>query len=250
MMLEANRAFERKHAARTCELKGLMRCGCGLMMKTRTAQPKGGRRYHYYECKRSSNHRQACSSFQKAFRAQEVEAVMRSFVSDLLRDPERIRAGMQALIEQERANGPRDLAKEAATWAQKIEKCTRLRSAYQDQQATGPMTLEELGSNFLKLDETRELAQAELDALALREQRVEDLEADRDTLVKDIAVMVPGGPGQSLWRRASQGISNVENWGNTYPGGLPRKRGARRAFVKQLRRLPVGLLLQSTPLTS
>ncbi len=71
------------------------------MMKTRTAQPKGGGRYHYYECKRSDNHRRACSSFQKAFRAEKVEAVIWSFVSDLLKDPERIRAGMEALIEQE-----------------------------------------------------------------------------------------------------------------------------------------------------
>jgi site-specific DNA recombinase len=191
MMLEANTAFERKHPARTWELKGLVRCGCGLMMKTRTAQPKGGRRYHYYECKRTGNHRQPCSSFQKSFRAEKVEAVMWSFVSNLLKDPERIRAGMEALINQERAAGPRDLAKEAAMWAQKVEECTRLRSAYQDQQAAGLMTLGELGAKLKELDETRELAQAELDALALREQRVEDLEADRDTLVRDMAEMVP-----------------------------------------------------------
>jgi site-specific DNA recombinase len=146
--LEANISFERKHPARTWELKGLMRCECGLMMKTRTAQPKGGRRYHYYECKRLSIHRQGCSSFQKSFRAEKVEAVIWSFVSDLLKDPERIRVGMNALIEQERAVGSRDLAKEAATWAEKIEECSRLRSAYQDQQAVGLMTLEELGSKL------------------------------------------------------------------------------------------------------
>ena len=193
MMLEANVSFERKHPARTWELKGLMRCECGLMMKTRTAQPKGGRRYLYYECKRYGNHRQVCSSFQKSFRAQKVEAVIWSFVSDLLKNPERIRAGMNALIEQERSHGPRDLAKEVATWAQKLEECARLRNAYQDQQAAGLMTLEELGSKLKELDEARELAQAELDALALREQRVEDLESDRDTLVKDMTEMVPEG---------------------------------------------------------
>jgi site-specific DNA recombinase len=191
MMLEANKGFERIHPARTWELRGLMRCGCGLMMKTRTAQPKGGHRYHYYECKRTSNYRQPCSSFQKSFRAEKVEAVMWSFVSDLLKNPERIRAGMEALIEQELAHGPGDLAKEAAMWAQKVEECIQLRSAYQDQQAAGLMTLGELGSKLKELDETRELAQAELDALALREQRVEDLEADRDTLLRDMADMVP-----------------------------------------------------------
>ncbi len=118
---------------------------------------------------------------------------MWSFVSDLLKNPERIRAGMEALIEQERADGPRDLAKEAATWAQKMEECAQLRNAYQDQQAAGLMTMEELGSKLKELDETRELAQAELDALTVREQRVENLEADCDTLVKDMAKMVPEG---------------------------------------------------------
>ncbi len=42
-------------------------------------------------------------------------------------------------------------------------------------------------TTFLK---TRDLAQAELDTLALHEKRVEDLEADRDTLLRDVADMV------------------------------------------------------------
>jgi len=249
ILLEANKAFERKHPARTWELRGLMRCGCGLMMKTRTAQPKGGRRYHYYECKRVGNHRQPCSSFQKSFRAEKVEAAIWSFVSGLLKDPERIRAGMETLIEQERAHGPRDLAKEVATWAQKVEECARLRNAYQDQQAAGLMTLEELGSKLKELDETRELAQAELDTLALREQRVEDLEADRDTLMKDMAEMVPerldslsGEERHRVYRMLRIEVIPI-------PEGFRVSGALDESFVKQERRLPLGILLQSAPLT-
>jgi site-specific DNA recombinase len=250
MMLAANQAFERKHPARTWELKGLMRCECGLMMKTRTAQPKGGYRYHYYECKRYGNHRQVCSSFQKSFRAEKVEVVIWSFVSDLLKDTERIRAGMDALIEQERAHAPRDLAKEVATWAEKLAECARLRSAYQDQQASGLMTLEELGSKLKELNETRDLAQAELDALALREQRVEDIEADRDALLRDMAEMVP---------EALDGLSEEERHRvyrmlrievTPIPDGFRVSGALDEPFVKQERPLPIGLLLQSTPLTS
>jgi site-specific DNA recombinase len=250
LMLEANQAFERKHPARTWELKGLMRCECGLLMQTRTAQPKGGYRYHYYECKRTRIYRQPCSSFQKSFRAEKVEAVMWSFVSNLLKNPELIRAGMEALIEQERANGPRDLAKEAATWAQKLEECTRLRNAFQDQQAAGLMTLEELGSKLKELGETRELAQAELDALALREQRVEDLEADRDALLEDMAEMVPealdalsGEERHRVYRMLRIEVTPV-------PDGFRVSGALNEPFVKQERRLPLGLLLQSAPLTS
>ncbi|CAA9447775.1 MAG: hypothetical protein AVDCRST_MAG01-01-4267 [uncultured Rubrobacteraceae bacterium] len=40
------------------------------------------------------------------------------------------------------------LAKEAAGWAEKLHECDLLRSAYQDQQAAGLMTLGELGSKL------------------------------------------------------------------------------------------------------
>ena len=49
-----------------------------------------------------------------------------------------------------------------------------------DQQAAGLMTLEELGSKLAKLEEPRRVAEAELRALDAREERVSELEADRD----------------------------------------------------------------------
>jgi recombinase-like zinc beta ribbon protein len=87
-VLNNNRAFERKHPSRTWELKGLMRCGCGLKMSTRTAQPKGApRRYHYYECKRYRIYKEICSSFQKSFRAEGVEEIVWSLSLACLRSP-------------------------------------------------------------------------------------------------------------------------------------------------------------------
>ena len=43
----SGRARERKHLAREWELRGMMRCGCGRKMGTRTAESKG-RLFHYY----------------------------------------------------------------------------------------------------------------------------------------------------------------------------------------------------------
>jgi len=190
--LENRQPYERKHPARTWELRGLMWCGCGLKMSTRTAQPKGAsRRYHYYECKRYRSYKEACPSFQQSFRAEKVEERVWSFVSDLLKNPERIKAGMEALIEQEQANGPRHFAKEEATWAEKVAECARLRSAYQDQQAAGLMTLDELGAKLKELERTRELAQAELAAITLRKERVEELEINRDVLLESLSNMIP-----------------------------------------------------------
>ena len=116
---------------------------------------------------------------------------MWDFVAELLKDPERIRLSMNALIDQEREAGCRDTVEEVAAWAKKAEECDLLRSAYQDQQAAGYMTLEELGSKLKGLEETRRLAQAELSDLEAREERVKELERDRDALIESWAGMVP-----------------------------------------------------------
>ena len=113
------------------------------------------------------------------------------FVSDLLRDPEEIRRGMEILIEQERASRTRDPEHEAEVWAQKIAECDQRRGAYQDQQAAGLMTLEELGCKLRELDNTRRTAERELAALKDHRRRVEDLEEDRYALLEDMAAMVP-----------------------------------------------------------
>jgi site-specific DNA recombinase len=120
-----------------------------------------------------------------------VEAPVWEFVSSLLKDPERIRAGMDRLIEQERNARRGYPEKEAEVWAKTITKCVRLRNAYQDQQAVGLMTLEELGSKLKDLDETRLHAERELRALKDSQARVEELEVDRDTLLESISGQIP-----------------------------------------------------------
>jgi hypothetical protein len=57
------------------------------------------------------------------------------------------------------------------------------------------MTLEELASKLSKLEETRRVAEAELEALEAREERVRELEADRDALLASYAEVVPEALG-------------------------------------------------------
>ncbi len=189
--IAVNKGHERKHLAREWELRGLMRCSCGAKMVSHTTNPNGNYLYHYYSCHKRRELRQRGPCRQRSLRASEVEPVVWDFVSGLLKDPERTRAGMNALIDQERAASSRSPGEEAAVWAKKIEECDRLRSAYQDQQAAGLMTLEELGSKLKGLEETRKLAQAELVALETREKRVRELEKDRDALLESWAGAVP-----------------------------------------------------------
>ncbi|HET6885309.1 MAG TPA: recombinase family protein, partial [Rubrobacteraceae bacterium] len=189
-LVGSGRARKRKHLAREWELRGMMRCGCGRKMGTRTAQ-SSGRLFHYYVCKRSPAARKVGECAQRCVRATRVKDVVWRFVSELLKDPDRIKVGLEELIEQEREAGRDDPKQEAQLWEERIEECSRLRSAYQDRQAAGLMTLEELGSKLAKLEETRRFAEAELRALDAREERVRELEADRDAFVASYAEVVP-----------------------------------------------------------
>jgi site-specific DNA recombinase len=190
--LESSKGYERKGLTRGWELRGVLRCPCGSGMGTLTSRPKGGSGYHYYTCARRRKPVKICPCTQKSLAAVDAEATVWGFISDLLQDPERISAGMETLIEeQERATGPQDIAKEAKGWKQNVAEYARKRSAYQDQQAAGLMTLEELGSKLQELDDARRLAQAELEALTRRQEHIEELEKDREALLKSMAEMVP-----------------------------------------------------------
>lgn len=98
---------------------------------------------------------------------------------------------MDRLIEEERNTKRGDSEREARTWADEIAKCVRLRSAYQDQQAAGLMSIEELGSKLRVFNETRLHAERELAALKDSQTRIKELESDRDTLLKSISSQIP-----------------------------------------------------------
>ena len=98
---------------------------------------------------------------------------------------------MDKLIDQERATRRGDLEGEARAWSEKLEECVRLRGAYQDQQAAGLMTIEELRSKLANLEEMRRHAEAELLALKDSQHRAEQLERDRDALLESMAETVP-----------------------------------------------------------
>ena len=92
------------------------------------------------------------------------------------------------------------------------------------------MTLEELGFNLAKLEETRTIAEVEVAALDVRERPAQVLEADRDSLLAFYAEMVPealdGLSGRPVRRGAQQGLPDAATGGKTRPGGVRGQRGA------------------------
>jgi hypothetical protein len=128
---------------------------------------------------------------ERCIRAGGVEDIVWRFVSELLKDPDRIRAGIEELVERERSDGYVDTGHETQYWAEKVAECSRLRSAYQDQQAAGLMTLEELGAKLKELEQTGKVAETEIAAQSAREGRAKQLEADRGSLIASYTATVP-----------------------------------------------------------
>ncbi len=153
-------------------------------MKTHTTSPEGRGPYHYYTCHKRRERARKDPCREPSLRAEKVEPLIWEFVSGMLGDPERIRAGMDRLIERERGTRRGDADEEKKTWAKQIAEAVRLRGAYQEQQAAGLMTLEELGVKLAEVEDVHRRDQAELAALGEGEKRVAELERDREALLR------------------------------------------------------------------
>src|SRR5688572_14686356 len=95
------------------------------------------------------------------------------------------------MIEQERKALRGDPDKQAKAWLGKLADVGRKRARFQDMAAEGLISFHELRGKVLELDETRRTAERELEALRGRQEIVEQLKRDRDTLLEHYADMVP-----------------------------------------------------------
>ena len=193
--MSRNRAPERKNLARPWQLRSIMRCSCGSSMSTHTAtrlRASDKVSYHYYRCNRNTSY-MPHSCGQRMARAEDVEEAVWAFVSEMLCDPERVRAGVRHFAEQERAarRARFDPDNEARLWAEKISWCARKRSAYQDQQAASLMTLAELSEKLADLEETRRYAESEIALLWASEERAKEIEEDGEALVRALSAAAP-----------------------------------------------------------
>src|ERR687890_513852 len=180
-------------AQRFWELSGgILRCGeCGHTLRPNTSHKKSGRRFHYYSCRSRYNTGPSrdCGN-RKYLRAEQIEEQVWGFVRGLLRDPERIRAGLDRLIDEERAEAGRDPQRDAQFWSRKITEAEVERRGYHRLAVKGHMTDEELATALAELDEIRETAEHELEAAWARGEALERLERDRDALIGSYAGMV------------------------------------------------------------
>lgn len=163
------------------------------MIGASVLDPRTGRRYFYYECTRLRNRdgRVFGAKVRRA-RADALEPHVWGFVSGLLLEPDRLRSGLQAMIEKEEGSGRGDPRRELELWHEKLREAERMRSGYQDLAARGLLTHEELGGKLAALEETRETACRELEALRGRKEELERLKGDRDAILETYADLTVG----------------------------------------------------------
>ena len=163
-------------------------------MSPSTTRKGSGKKFHYYGCRSRHNTGPArnCSN-NKLLRAERIEGQVWEFVRGMLQDPDRIRAGLDRLIEEERSNSSRDPEREAKFWSKKITEVEVERRGYHRLAARGHMADEELATALSELDETRETAERELEAACARGETLGRLERDRDTLMESYVGMVGEG---------------------------------------------------------
>ena len=116
---------------------------------------------------------------------------MWALVSGLLKDPERLRAGLEKLIEQERTGMRGDPEEEADAWLETLAEVEQERRNYLRLAAKGYMTDDDLSEALAEIEDTRATAEKELKAVRARQAVLEELERDRDTLLESYAAMMP-----------------------------------------------------------
>jgi site-specific DNA recombinase len=194
---------------------GVLRCSeCGRRMRTSVTRKKDGKCYFYYSCASRREGKLSSCANRKTHRAERIEPAVWELVTALLTDPERLRAGLDAMVEQERSGSRGDLDHEARVWLERLAEADHMRAGYQELAAKGLMTIEELGTRLEELEATRRTAADELEAIRRQAERLAGLEQDRDALMKFYADAVPEdlerlGPEE---RRRVYGRLRLELW--------------------------------------
>jgi hypothetical protein len=191
-----SRSHHYKESSRVWELAGgVLYCvHCGRRMSFASVKRGNGKRTPYYRCQghRRNGHKEGCPNA-RHYRAVELEEQVWRFVHGILTDPERLRRGLNAMIEEKRGAMRGDPDKEAKVLLGKIAEADRRRARAQDLAVEGLLSPDELRAKLSALEEAREAAEDALEALRERKGKVEELERDRDALLERYAGMIPEG---------------------------------------------------------
>jgi hypothetical protein len=112
-------------------------------------------------------------------------------VSSILMHPNLLRRGLKKMIESEKELLSTRPQEQIGRWAEQIERASIKRSRYQDQEAEGLMTREELRTKLAELDEAIGMAEGEIEKLRSHEERIRTMEEAGEELIERYAKLIP-----------------------------------------------------------
>jgi hypothetical protein len=112
-------------------------------------------------------------------------------VSSILMHPNLLRRGLKKMIESEKELLSTRPQEQIGRWAEQVERARIKRSRYQDQEAEGLMTREELRTKLAELDEAIGLAEGEIEKLRCHEERIRTMEEAGEELIERYAKLIP-----------------------------------------------------------
>jgi hypothetical protein len=106
-------------------------------------------------------------------RAGKIEVEVWESIRTILSDPERLREDLDRMIEtKKRITHHGDPRPEMDIWLEKLSEADHKRAKFQHAYAEDAITLDDLKARIVGLEELREIAQRELEALRLHEEEV------------------------------------------------------------------------------
>lgn len=157
-------------------------CG-GYMTGWSTTPRRGGKTHFYYVCRDSkAAHADRCTN-RKAHRADVLESKVAQFVGGLLKNPGRLLKHLDEQIGFERRSLKRgNFEAQVKLWTERLNALDAKRSEYIDMAAEKIITRDDLRQKLDGIEEQRVIVRTELDDAAGRNERLRELEEDREKM--------------------------------------------------------------------
>jgi len=160
---------------------GVLRCAaCGGAMATNYITP---RQTGYYRCVRRYRLGEHACSQGKNIRAEETEAAVWGFVSQILKDPERLRRGIDEMLDRERALTSRSPSNDEESWLKKLSELEAQEERLLDLYLEGKLEIGRYESRISQIKQSRRTIEDELGRIKNHAAHIERLEHDRDALL-------------------------------------------------------------------
>jgi hypothetical protein len=121
-------------------------------------------------------------------RAEEADARVWEFVSEILTNPRRLTRGLEKMLENERQPSA---GEDEASWLKRIAEIDLKQERLLDLHLDGDITTEQFRAKSAELEAARTAVEGQLEAARSRLARLRDIEQSKDALISHYASLVP-----------------------------------------------------------